>query len=175
MTTRIATLLVTVFALLAGPQALAGDRYAGGQYAFTTYHNDTGTTDADMGVLMFRLGMEITPRFSVEGRLGFGVVDDTTGNTTLDVNSIMGIYAMGRLPVSSKLDVYGMLGFTRIDLKLTVSGLGSANADDNDISYGVGAEYRLDDKWSANLEYMNYYDKGVETVTALGLGANYRF
>jgi opacity protein-like surface antigen len=171
------TWLLAALALSASPLALAatGDNYAGGQYAITTYHNDTGTEDADMGVLMFRLGKEINPNLSVEGRLGIGIADDTAGITTLETDSILGIYAIGRLPVSKDFDVYGVLGYTRIELTLTISGLGSVSSDDTDISYGLGGEFRVDDKWSVNLEYMNYYDEGIEEVTALSLGANYRF
>lgn len=168
---------VTALALLANTAVCAapGQPYVGGQYAITTYHNDTGTEDADMGVLMFRLGTEINPNFSVEGRLGLGISDDTAGITTLETDSILGVYAIGRLPVSKDFDVYGVLGYTRVELTLTVSGLGSISSDDTDISYGVGGEMQINDKWSASLEYMNYYDEGVEEITALSLGANYRF
>lgn len=148
--------------------------YAGAQYGALTYDNNLGSEDANLGALVLRGGVDFSPNFAVEGRFGFGIGDDAANSATIKLDSMVGAYAIGKLPLGGSVDLYGVLGYTRFDMTFSNS-LISVSADGSDLSVGVGADFRFGEAWSAGIEYMNYYDKDGEKITALSIGANYRF
>ena len=168
-------LVSAVLALVFSPAALAAGEYAGGQWAMMNYDLNSGSGSADMTVAVARYGMNWRPNVDFEARFGLGLADDTVGLVTVDTNYILGAYVVGRLPAGNNVTVYGMLGITRSDLSVNITGLGSADDSGTDISYGFGLDYQVNQKWAANLEYMFYADTDGGELTALSLGASYSF
>ncbi len=148
--------------------------YAGAQYAALTFGNNLGSEDVNLGALVLRGGFDFNPNFSVEARYGFGLGDDNANGATIKLDSMLGAYAIGKLPLGSAVDLYGVLGYTRFDMTFS-NNTTTVSSDGSDLSFGVGADLRFGEPWSAGIEYMNYYDKNGEKITALSIGASYRF
>ena len=159
----------------------AGKSYAGAQYSFITY-TENDIPDFNPTALVFRGGYKLNKNFAIEARFGFGLGSDSQTisgiNLDLEIDNLYGAYAVGYLPVSEKLDVYGIFGVTKGKLTATAS-LGSLSAsvtgDDSDISYGVGVDFNVTPKIAINLEYISYFSKSDFDASALSIGANYNF
>lgn len=107
------------------------------------------TDGADIGVLQGRLGARLTPHFGVEGEVGVGVTDDKTyvagAPVTVELKHQAAAYAVGYLPVTPQIDLLARAGYGTTKLKSSVAGLSSSESQDS-WNYGVGAQYKLDDK-----------------------------
>jgi opacity protein-like surface antigen len=76
--------------------------------------------------------------------------------------------------VSQDIEVFARLGYARIKLTDSVMGV-SFTESASDASYGLGAAYRINDKWSAVVDYMRYYDKDGVRLQGLSAGLRLRF
>jgi outer membrane immunogenic protein len=166
--------------LLSSNQAFAfdtGNGYVGAQYAMFTY-SESGIPDYDLTGLIVRGGYFFNKNFSLEGRLGFGIGDDTQNvfgfDATLELDNMYGIYGVGHLPVSQRVDLYGVIGYSNGEATVTVTGFpGSVSDDESDLSLGIGADFLVTDKVSLNIEYMSYITKSEFDLDALSLGVNF--
>jgi opacity protein-like surface antigen len=109
--------------------------------------------------------------FSAEGRLAFGVSDDDD----VELDSLIGIYAVGHWPLSDQFQLYGLIGGSSVDVSYPGGG-----GDDSGLSYGVGAEFDMTNNWSLGVEYTSYLQDGeIEgskfDATGLGVTLNYIF
>ena len=83
---------------------------------------------------------------------------NNAGNTNqLDVslNSIT-ISAIGHLPLTEKLGLYGRVGVARLSGKASLNGNGAYKARDNVPVMGVGLKAKIDDSWYAYTELTQY-------------------
>lgn len=144
-----AALLVTA---PAAAQGLSPAFYAGGGY---THYDLEG---ASVGGVTGRVGYRFHPNFAVEGEATLGVRDDD--NAELD--NAYGVYAVGILPVTSNLDLYGRLGYQQ----LNVNGTGPvADIDNAGAGYGAGAHLRLTERFGVRGEYTRLDNDGGESDT----------
>ena len=142
-----------------------GRGYVGVGYSPLTFSVEDAP-DWDLAALAVRGGYYFNKYFSVEGRLGFGVGDDTKTVSTapqedikIEIDYMLGVYAVGHLPLSDRFQLYGLVGYTKGELTATLIQTGeSSSDDDSDLSYGVGAEYDMTNNWSLGLEYTAYFD-----------------
>lgn len=167
--------------------ASPGDSYFGVGYSQLTYSED-GLPDFNPTMLGFRAGYYLNKNFSVEGRFGFGIGDDTvqltnyptpfgpfTGDVSVEVDNIIGIYAVGHLPASDNFGIYGFFGFNQADITATATSGGlsySYSDDDSDMAYGIGIDIKVGQKSSINVEYGNFYDEDNVSVDAITVGFN---
>ena len=147
--------------------AQEGSKYAGLQYALVTYEED-GFDDVEPTALVGRIGQFTSDNFAIEGRLGFGLQDDTIDvgpfDLDLEVNSLFGVYGVLQSSPSNGISVYGILGFSRVELEATALGV-SVSDDDTGLSYGFGLNLK-----GFNVEYMSYLDEDDYQISALSLG-----
>ena len=183
MKNKFALSAVSAALLLSSNQALAfdtGNSYVGAQYAMFTY-SESGIPDFDPTGLIIRGGYFFNKHFSLEGRLGFGIGDDQQDvfgfPVKVEIDNMFGIYGVGHLPVSERVDLYGVIGYSQGEATATVVGIPGATAsdDDSDLSFGVGADFLITDKFSLNIEYMSYLSKSEFDTDALSLGVNFYF
>lgn len=151
----------------------AGESYVGGQLSLTTY-DEAGFSDANPSVIMGRLGYFVVDNFAVEGRLGFGIADDSADGVDFEIDSVAGVYGVGHLPLGNVASAYAVAGFSRVEATASVPGF-SYSADDTGFSYGVGIQAKFASALSGNVEYMSYLDKSGYELSAIGLGLNYHF
>ena len=171
--------------------------YVGGVYTMLTVSPE-GLPDFDLSALGVRGGHYINKYFSVEGRLAFGVGDDSLsvigdlglgfGPETLtlafDLDYSLGVYAVGHIPLTEQFQLYGLVGLTKQEITLEACaasiGCDSDGIGDSDLSFGVGAEFDVTRNLSLGLEYISYLTDGdiygVKYDTdGIGLTVNYLF
>ena len=107
-------------------QAQTSNVYVSGGY--TQFEGDGG---ASLGGITSRVGVGFGPNFAVEGEGTIGVADDN--GTELD--SEIGVFAVGKLPINPSFDIFGRVGVARIET--------SPGGDDDGLAYGAGAQWNL--------------------------------
>ena len=124
-------------------------------------------------------GVSINESFALEALVGLGLSDDDIDSfdAEFELDSLYGIYAVGALPVSDNFNLYAKFGVVNINFE----DVDSDKYDGSGISYGLGAEARINEKFGAALEYVIYpdaelsrYDVDVETA-AINLRFNVYF
>lgn len=184
----ISTLLASALMLVTGT-GIAGPEdksYFGIQYGIGEYSEKNISKNFKPTALIGRFGYYFHPNFSLEGRLGYGLQDDTQflpefGPSGLDakfkLDSIIGVYAVGHISPSEYLSFYGVLGVSRIEATASIPAFPAANSTDEEtgISYGLGADIFIYKRVTFNIEYMKYLDKTKLDLGMIGVGASARF
>ena len=167
-------LVITLAFFYSSPSIAAskGESYGGLQYALVTYDED-GFDEVEPTALVGRYGHFVSDYVAIEGRIGFGLQDDTVDagafDIDIEVDSLYGVYGVFHTSSSSDTNFYGVLGFTRGELEGSAFGL-TVSEDDSGLSYGFGVNI----KWF-NIEYMHYLDDDDWDATAISLGFTTEF
>lgn len=134
--------------------------YVGGDAMFWSLDPDRGSSRDDVG-LRLRGGAQFNDYFALEGHLGTGGSDDGA-----ELDYLAGAYAKGIIPVAPEVRLYGLAGFSEVEI-----------SDDREsgFSYGAGAEMDITRNLSAGADYMRYLDKSAYTFDAASIGLRYRF
>ena len=120
-----ASMLIAPAFMTANAQQSSGVYVSGG---YTQFDGDGG---AELGGITGRVGVNLTPNFAIEGEGTFGVTDDS--GTELD--SELGAFVVGKLPINPSFDVFGRVGVARIET--------SPGGDEDGLAYGAGATWNL--------------------------------
>jgi len=116
--------------------------------------------------------------FSVEGRIGFSVGDDTQNvfgvPVTVEQDNMFGACALGHVPLRDRFQLYGLVGLTQGELTASAFGT-SINEDDSDLSFGVGAKFDMTPSMSLGIEYASYITESDYDVDGLGGSLNFLF
>ncbi len=143
--------VIVLLSLIFSTQAIAsaGKSYFG--VNFSMAEADLGT-DLDLGVAALGVGTYLNDNFAIEGRLGFGIDDDTvsdsSGSLTMDLDYMFGAYIRAEAPLE-KIRPYLILGYTHAEVEFSgvilVPALGpfSVSDDESDFSYGFGADFMV--------------------------------
>jgi hypothetical protein len=186
------TVIIGLVVLLASTSgnALAGltpGAYAGIQYASTDFSFDGVPEEFSPTALIGRAGSNFNQYVSIEGRLGIGLSDDTitatdgvtTASVSIEIDTLIGLYGIGRVPLGKSSSLYALIGFTQVDAtksaSLTGSGSASLSDDESDLSYGVGADIGIRYNLWVNVEYVQYLDKSDIEVSAIAVGMRFGF
>lgn len=119
------------------------------EYYGSLGYGSTRSDGVDNGVIQGRVGAKLTPHFGVEGEVAGGVSDDKTSiagaPVTVELKHQAAAYAVGFLPVTPNIDLLARAGYgvTKFDASSAAAPLQGAMDSWN---YGVGAQYRFDDK-----------------------------
>ena len=153
--------------------AYAGETYVGAN--FDMIDIDVDGTSFDTGGIRGTYGKYldntagITFPIAVEGRFGFGLLDDDAGGVTVSTDTYWGLYAKAELTNLGAITPYGILGYSSISA--TAKGFGEEISDDDSgFSFGVGARYHYSNLFTLNFEFMNL----VDDVSALSFGVQMR-
>lgn len=154
----------------------AGSGYVGALASHYTYEESGYSEELNPTGLTLRGGYFVTDFIAVEGRLGTGVNDDTVGGTNIDakLDQVMGVYAVGNLPVNDVFEIYGLLGFSYAEATIS-NRFASLSFDDDGFSYGAGVQVNFTPEVSGQLEYVSYLDKSDYELNAASLGLSYSF
>ncbi len=156
---------------------IVGSKYAGIQYAISTYSEDGISEEPNPTALIGRLGVNVTDVFSVEGRLGLGLQDDTVNvfgtDVTMEIDSLIGIYGVGHININRTSSLYGLLGLTRAEATLSAPGFISESNDETGLSFGVGADIGIGNNVALNIEYVQYLNKSDFDFSAIAFGVKF--
>jgi opacity protein-like surface antigen len=140
---------------------------------------EAGATDGTAKNLRGILGYELHPNVALEGLLSLGVGDAsvTVNGDPVDtrVNRVVGLYVKPKVAVSQDIELFARLGYARTKITSTSSTGDSGSGSESDMSYGLGAAYRINDRWSAVVDYMRYHDKDGVRLQGLSAGLRLRF
>ncbi len=184
--------IAAIAVFLSTPVIAETSYYGGVNFAFLKHKFSGGSASGD-GVtvsiddttlnytaLIGRIGAQFHENLSAEARLGFGISDDTH-DFTATVNGSTATYTYdskidnlygGYLRVGASVEKfypYLLVGWTELDQKITVLG-STSNDSGSDFSYGIGTDIHVSDNISANLEWVNYYDKGNHEISGFLIG-----
>lgn len=100
------------------------------------------------------VGYQFHPNFAIEaGYKRLGDFDVMAGSTKVGVTvDQTALSFIGSVPLQSGFNVYGRLGYNRLDAKGSVAGYGSATDSTSGVLYGVGVGYSFTPTISARLE-----------------------
>lgn len=166
---------ITLAAVFAATTSIAnaGDNYFGGNLASIEYSEDGVSDEASLTAIYGRIGTHFNENFSGEIRAGFGVGDDTVDVFGFDVDvefeNFFGAYVRGGFQAAPAFYPYAVLGYTRGEVKASVSGF-SDTATESDMSYGIGADFSINDNMMINFEYLNYLDKDEAEISGFTIG-----
>ena len=150
--------------------------YVGGGLGAINYQDDVGL-DLDIAAFSSLAGVKFNQYFSAEARVGFGITDDSHGSAlgyNFSVKNYYGAYAKAGYPVTNTITPYVIAGYTRGTIKHEIAHL-SFSTSDSDFSYGIGAEYKLNKKSVASIEYMKYFSGDFYDVDGLMVSYSYNF
>ncbi len=190
-TIKISTLPLLIAASLATHTTQAneqdGDIYVGMHYTqISAKSQDEGLSlDVSMPVLNTKVGYQISPYFSAELRLGFGIGDDTQAvmgipgvQTTAEIDSMSGLFLRASYPVTDQFKPYAMLGYSNIESTGKISAPEIAvfeehSGSDSDIAFGLGLDYDIGN-FTLNAEFARYFSDGGDSIDGFGIGLHYR-
>ena len=176
-----ASLLLLTKTAAAGSE---GETYFGLQYGVGNYDEEGISETYEPTLLTARLGYYLTPNFTIEGRIGTGMDDDTHSlpefgdrDATLELDRMFGIYGTAHFNITESSSIYGLLGASKVKGTASLDdfpGLDSSE-DNSSVSYGVGADIGIGGNWALNIEYVRYLDKEDFDLDVGSVGASFRF
>jgi len=164
------------------PVAAPADFYVGaslglGKVNSYYYGKDT------IGDLTLNAGYEINKFLAVELRATKGVKK----GDQLKLDYSYGVYLKPKYQINSKFSIYGLLGYAKTKIVFEneeqFNGITNNYTTQNDISYGLGVDYKINYDWSAYLEAVKLIDKKTTRVegpyaikvNTLNVGVTYHF
>lgn len=155
--------------MLGAGMAQAQELYIGGNLALLDA--GSGGEDVSLDTAYGRFGAFFNENFSLEGRLGIGVRDDSINvfGFERDVSLEYLFSVMGRagFELSDVVYPYFALGYSQAEVDVE----GFNTDSESDVSYGLGADFSITDTLSINVEYTNYIDKNDVELDGFTVGA----
>lgn len=140
----------------ASAQDMGNNWYA--NLGYTHFDTDRG----NLGGVTGRLGYHFTPNLGAEGEYTTGVSNDNFGK----LNDAWGIYGVGTLPVTERLNVFGRVGYQQIH----VDGRnGATDSDGEGVGYGAGVQWNATQRWGLRGEYTRLSDADADTWSLAGV------
>lgn len=167
-----------VFSLCSSVSAQESGYYA--ERGYSSLHSTSGDgLSYSPSVMRGIMGKKINSNFSVEGFLGFGLAsgstDMTGGSASLKVDNAYGLYLKPNYQVNADVNVYTRIGFAKFNSTLTATnGLSEVESLDGP-SFGAGLSYKLDPRFSLNMDIMSYGNRDGSYVDGLTFGVGYKF
>ena len=183
-----------------GPRETTGIYIAGG-YNYLDFDEELGG-DAGVNALTVRAGWQLTPFFSVEGDVGFGIDDgefdfdrdedeldfDDDGDGNLDdvingpgelgMDYLIGLYGRATLPITDRFEVSARGGYAFVELDSTVQTLGGNElifgGSDDGFAFGGSASYDLTESLSLRADY-THYEFDDANAESFGVSLQFKF
>jgi len=137
---------------------------------------DVDGTDFKPVVPRIKLGVAIYNGILLEYQLT-GSGDDTSNNTTIEIEQISAAYLRLDTPIRSSMRMFVLLGAaeTQLNVKGAAGATGGTDTYE-DFSWGVGLEDRTFSKHTLlTLEYTEYYKHDDVQISAVSLGFKLEF
>ena len=184
LNTPLAAFAVTSFAGLAEAQDLNQDQnqdsgvYAGiGVAAYVT--EPIGAAGTDLYAVEAKVGYNFNKFFGVEaqGSIGLNTVSDPFADGSLNrkIDYSVGAFAVGRLPVSEKFELFARAGVHNTQLGREVENpplidgvpFTAVSLSETGFAGGLGAQYNFDKKNAIRADY-TYFDRTNAETLSLG-------
>jgi OOP family OmpA-OmpF porin len=172
--------IATLCCLLA-PAVWAGDFYAGvgvGQASFDVDGGGASFKPDSTGYKIYG-GYKPVRWLGIEaGYSDFGSFAETRNGVRLDADAnAIGVWAVGILPTTPRLELFAKFGATRWDVKTALTEDGAtdpSSASGNDFAYGVGIGYMVSERIGIRGEWETFKTDG-EDVRFGSIGVLFKF
>jgi opacity protein-like surface antigen len=133
--------------------------YSGGGDNDSTYvgvnggilrYDEQGLNTISPSLIFARAGFPIVSNLAIEGRIGTGLNGDSSDGYGVNVQTMLGVYLKGSLPLSQVFSLYGVAGVGNIELHRN---FGDSNTNDTGLSLGIGGDVQLVSNVSLNFEW----------------------
>ncbi|TQV73661.1 porin family protein [Aliikangiella marina] len=148
--------------------SVLADSYFGVNYVDAKV--DFGFADASPSAVMMKYGSYMGENFSLEGRLAFGLSDDTTFGVDIEVDQMLGLYGVYNFQPDGDFNPYVMIGYT--DGEISADGV---SGSESDFSFGLGADIAVGETSAINLEYATFLDKDGVEISGISAGFTWNF
>lgn len=131
------------------------------------------TDDKDTAWKLFA-GYEVNKNLTVEVAyhdLGAVTAEVTGTAVDVDINGFS-LSARGKLPVNKSLDLFGRLGFAKLEGEATANG-STVKTDDSDLVFGLGVDYSVNDNFAVRAEWERFNTS--DEFSVLSAGVTYQF
>ncbi len=129
----------------------------------------TDLWDDSYGEIMLQAGYKFNEYVAVEGRYWFGVstgswlnpngqsgvIGDPAGDVSIDG---WGIYVKPMYPVTPEFNIYALLGYGGASADLDNTDIWDDITDQDGFSWGIGAEYAINENFAVFIDYTVLYD-----------------
>jgi hypothetical protein len=115
--------------------------------------------DVSLTAVTGRAAYVFHPNFGVEGELSLGIDGDEVGGAEVELDRALGLFAVGYLPLTEGVNVFGRVGFTDTEVEAS-AGPFSARGDADGIGFGVGATANLASNFGLRGDYAQYEGDG---------------
>jgi len=143
--------------------------YFGANFSTLNYSEEGFSDDASLTSVNGRLGTNFNENFSGEIRVGTGIGDGSINGINVELDSMYGAYIRGGIKAGESFFPYAVLGYTRGKISASFNRF-SASASESDVSFGLGADFFVNEKFTINVEYMSYFDKDGAEIDGFSLG-----
>ncbi len=133
-----------------------GETFYAGAGVGQSYIDDGTYDDEDTSFSVFG-GYQFNSFFAIEGGYtDFGKIESDSIGAPFEADTVY-VAAVGIVPVSKKVSLYGKAGYHSWNLDSSILALtGTTDDSDTDFLYGVGAQYRFTDKLALRGEYTRF-------------------
>lgn len=123
---------------------------------------ETTVQGTDLGSITGRVGGRYGRYLGVEGELSYGLQGDSRtfapgalNQTSVDMKRQLqgAVYGVGFLPLGSSFDLLARVGYGASRYRVAPAGLGSYDANEHGVRYGVGAQYFLTSNNGVRLDW----------------------
>jgi len=135
--------------------AQAQDSGAYGTIGASTYEFDTYNATG-------RLGYNFNQYFGVEGEGSVGIAGEEQNGVDVKTDWDLGAYAVGRLPITERVDAFARAGYSVVSLKAESGGVSIQDEADG-YAVGGGLQYNIDDRNGIRAGY-TYKEGEIEGV-----------
>jgi len=138
------------------------------------FYNGLGISEIELwddsyGEIMIQAGYKFNEYVAVEGRYWFGVstgswlnpngqsgiIGDAAGDVSIDG---WGIYVKPMYPVTPEFNIYALLGYGGATADLDNTDVWDDLTDQDGFSWGIGAEYAINENFAVFIDYTVLYD-----------------
>jgi hypothetical protein len=147
--------LVAPLGLAASDYSAGGSAYIGGSIGNFSYRTgDQEKLSPKIGLV--RVGVQLNPYLAIEGRYGVGLSTEFTTlleGYDLQIDSLYGAYLKGNIPLSSSASLYGLAGYSAIDLRRNFKLSSNERVTDDGASFAGGLDVNLRGNLRLNVEW----------------------
>ncbi|MDW2276071.1 MULTISPECIES: porin family protein [unclassified Vibrio] len=147
----------------------SADYYAGvlASYSNAEYKQPASTLEANPYVLQGQLGYFFNDYLALEARYGTSIQRDNN----LNIDSITSAFTKFNIPVSNRIAVYGLAGYSF--LQMDQQNVGS-NSEES-FSFGLGMHYALDTNNAVTFEFVDVSSHNTARLNTISIGFQHRF
>ncbi len=149
----------------------SADFYAGALLSYSNaeylHTSSSSVAEGSPFLLQAQAGYFFNDYLALEARYGTSLERDGG----LSVDSIASGFAKFNIPVSERVALYGLAGYSSVQIDKQNTGSG----DDQGFSFGMGVHYALDSQSAVVFEFVDTLSSDDARLNAMSLGFQHRF